>query len=66
MGEEVKREKVVINDGAWIGSHVTILSGTHINNAVLVAANSVIQGKTDEYGIYGGIPAKLLKIAEKQ
>lgn len=64
LGEEVKKEKVVINDGAWIGSHVTVLSGTHINNAVLVAANSVIQGKTEVNGVYGGIPAKLLKIAE--
>jgi acetyltransferase-like isoleucine patch superfamily enzyme len=65
FGEDVKREKVILDDGCWIGSHVTILSGTHINKAVLVAANSVIQGKTEEYGIYGGVPSKLLKIADK-
>ncbi|KAB2914691.1 MAG: acyltransferase [Bacteroidetes bacterium] len=66
FGEEVKKEKVVIDDGSWVGSHVTVLAGAHINKAVLVAANSVISGNTEEYGIYGGVPGKLLKIAEKK
>jgi acetyltransferase-like isoleucine patch superfamily enzyme len=65
FGPPVNEAKVIIDDGSWIASHVTVLSGTHVNKAVLVAANSVIKGATVEYGIYGGVPGKLLKIAEK-
>lgn len=65
FGDDTKKEQVIIGEGSWIGSHVTVLPGADINTAVLVAANSVIQGKTEEYGIYGGIPAKLIKIADK-
>lgn len=64
FGDSVKVEKVVLDSGCWIGAHVTVLPGTHVNKAVLVAANSVIQGATEEYGVYGGIPAKLLKKEE--
>ncbi|HYG14563.1 MAG TPA: acyltransferase [Bacteroidia bacterium] len=66
FGENVRLERVIIKDGAWIATHATLLPGTIINKAVLVAANAVIQGETEEYGIYGGIPARLLKKAVEQ
>lgn len=60
---DVTKEQVIIGKGSWISSHVTILPGTTIKETVLLAANSVIKGKTTKFGVYGGVPAKLIKIA---
>lgn len=62
-GPPINIAKITINKGAWIGAHVTILPGTNIGQASLVAANSVISGYTEDYCIYGGIPAKFIKRA---
>lgn len=61
LGEPKNIGKVNIKNGAWIAAHVTILSNTIIEECVLVAANAVIRGNTERLGVYGGIPAKLIK-----
>lgn len=64
FGEGVKKEKVTISQGSWIGANATILPGTFINQTVLVAANSAIKGQTLAFGIYGGVPAKFIAFAK--
>lgn len=59
-GNPVKTEKVLIQYGSWIGAHATILPGAIINRGVLLAANSVFSGSSEAYGIYGGVPAKMI------
>lgn len=52
---------IVIDDDVWIGINVTILSGVHISRGTIIAAGSVVTKDTEPYGIYGGVPARLIK-----
>lgn len=52
---------IVIEDGAWIGSNVTILPGVHIGKRAVVAAGSVVTKNVEGETIVGGIPAKKIK-----
>lgn len=54
---------IFINKGTWIGADVTILPGVQITGiGVVIAAGSVVTKNINEdYSIYGGTPAKLIK-----
>ena len=52
---------IIIEDGAWIGSGVTILPGVTIGKRAVIAAGSVVTKNVAAESIYGGIPAKLIK-----
>lgn len=59
----VNRKGIFIGDNCWIGAKVTILDGAKIGNGCIIAAGSVvIQGDYADNGIYGGVPAKLIKM----
>lgn len=53
---------VTIEDDVWIGANVTVLDGAHISTGCVIAAGAVVRGKTVPFGVYGGVPAKLLKM----
>lgn len=53
---------IVIDDGVWIGANATILSGVHIAEGCVIAAGAIVTDDTVPYGIYGGVPAKLIKM----
>lgn len=55
------RSPIFINRGSWIGAHATLTSGADIPESTLIAANSVVSKKLLAKGVYGGVPAKLLK-----
>ncbi|WP_430934761.1 acyltransferase [Saccharicrinis sp. 156] len=57
----IVKKPVVIEDGAWIGSGVTILPGISIGKNAVVAAGSVITKDVPELTIWGGVPAKQIK-----
>lgn len=52
---------VTIEDGAWIGSGVTILPGVRIGKRAVVAAGAVVTKDILPETIYGGNPAKIIK-----
>ena len=52
---------VIIGDGVWIGANVFIKENIEIKNNVIVGANSVVITDLEENGIYGGVPAKLIR-----
>ncbi len=52
---------IVIEDDVWISSGARILAGAHIAIGCVIAANAVVKGKTEPHGIYGGVPARLLR-----
>lgn len=52
---------IKVGRGAWITSQCIINGGVEIGSGVLLAANSVANGKLINKGVYGGSPAKLLK-----
>ncbi len=63
-GPPIQMQKVIIQDGCWIGAHATILAGVVLAQTTLLAANSVLSKNTEVKSIYGGVPAKLIKYAE--
>lgn len=52
---------VVIEKNVWIGERVCILSGVHIGEGAIIAANSIVTHDVPEYTLVGGIPAKVIK-----
>ncbi len=52
---------VVIKDFVWIGSRVTILPGTFIEEGAIIQAGSVVHGRIPKYAVAGGNPAKVFK-----
>lgn len=54
---------VIIDDRAWIGSHVIILHSVHIGEGAVVAAGAVVTHDVPPFTIVAGIPAK--KIGER-
>ena len=61
QGHMPSKGGVVIEDDVWLGANVTVLDGALIRKGCVIAANSVVIGETEEYAIYGGIPAKKIK-----
>lgn len=52
---------VVIDSDVWIGSHVTIMSGVHIGDGAVIAANSHVVKDVPPYSIVGGNPARVIR-----
>tara|TARA_R100000935_G_C2823138_1_gene160825 strand:+ start:783 stop:1214 length:432 start_codon:yes stop_codon:yes gene_type:complete len=50
-----------IGDGAWIGAGSTILGGADVGSSSIIAAGAVVCKTLAPGGIYGGVPAKLLR-----
>ncbi|MEI6437735.1 MAG: acyltransferase [Candidatus Omnitrophota bacterium] len=53
--------EIVIEDDVWIGANVVVLPGVRIGRGSIIAAGAVVVKDVAPYGVYGGIPAKLLK-----
>lgn len=56
---------IIIEDDVWLGDGVKVISGNKpikISKGIIVGAGSVVTKNLDvEYGIYAGVPAKLIK-----
>lgn len=52
---------IVMEEFSNVGSNAIVMPGTILRRGVLVAAGSLIIGDTEEWGIYKGNPAKLVK-----
>lgn len=51
----------VIGNDVWIGQNAVILPGVHINDGVIIGANSVVGSDIEPYTIVVGNPAKVLR-----
>lgn len=57
----VERLGISVGADCWIGAKVTVLDGARVGRGCIVAAGSVVTaGSYPDYGIYGGVPARLL------
>jgi len=54
-------KQTIIKDDVWIGARVTILPGKVIGNGVVIGAGSVVTRDLEDFGIYGGNPARLIR-----
>ena len=56
--------EVVIGNNVWLGDKVAVLSGVHIGNNVIVAANAVVTKDIPDGCVAAGVPAKVVKRLE--
>lgn len=51
---------IVVEDDVWLGANVVLLDGAHVATGCVIAAGSLVKGKTEPYGVYGGNPLRLI------
>lgn len=51
-------DSIVIGDGCWLASNVTVTGGVKMGKCTLCCAGSVVTKSTEPYSIMAGIPAK--------
>lgn len=54
-------EPVIMEEFSNIGTNSIVLPGSTLRKGVLLSAGSLLMGDTEEWGIYKGNPAKLVK-----
>lgn len=59
VNKEMDRD-IVVDEDVWIGSHVTLLSGSHLGRGCEVGAGSVVRGNVPPYSIVIGNPCKVV------
>jgi len=60
------RKGITVGRNCWIGAKATILDGAEIGDGCIIAAGAVVtEGKYESNGIYGGVPAQLLKYRDQ-
>ena len=59
-GGNEERGEIIIGSGSWVGGMCSILAGGALGKNCLLASNSVLNKKMEDYSIYGGSPAKLI------
>jgi maltose O-acetyltransferase len=52
---------IVIEDGVWIASRVTLLPGVTIGAGAVVAAGAVVTSSVEPHTLVAGIPARVLR-----
>ena len=52
---------VIVEEDAWVGCNVTLLSGVTIGRGAVIAAGAVVTKDIPPYSIAGGVPAKFIK-----
>lgn len=53
---------VHIGHDVWIGSNVVIIDDVNIGTGAIIAAGSIVTKDVPPYAIYGGVPARLIKM----
>lgn len=56
------RATIVIGEDVWLGANVIVLKGVTIGSGAIVAAGAVVNKSIAENQIWGGIPAKFIKM----
>lgn len=57
-----KVKPTIIGRDVWIGYGTIIMSGVNIGNGAIIAAGSVVTKNIEPYAIYGGNPAKFIRM----
>ena len=60
-----KVDATIVENDVWFGLRTIVFPGLKIAKSSIIGAGAVVTKNTDQYGIYIGIPAKLLKYRSK-
>jgi acetyltransferase-like isoleucine patch superfamily enzyme len=55
---------VVLEDDAWLGTHVVVLPGVTIGKGAVIGSNAVVTKNIPAYQVAAGVPAKIVKERE--
>jgi len=55
-------EEIIIGNDVWIGANSVILKGVIIGDGSIIAAGSVVNKSIPKNEIWGGVPARFIKI----
>lgn len=53
---------IQIGEDVWIGTHVVVLPGVKIGRGAIIAAGSIVNRNIPEFQIWGGVPARFIKM----
>jgi len=56
-----EHRRTIVGNDVWIGSGVIVRDGVLIGDGVIVGAGAVVTKDLAPYGIYGGVPARLIR-----
>lgn len=54
-------QDIIIGNDVWMGFGVQVMSGVTIADGCVIAAGAIVTKNTEPYGVYAGIPARLIK-----
>jgi carbonic anhydrase/acetyltransferase-like protein (isoleucine patch superfamily) len=60
--QPLTKRGVRIGNDVWLGAGVRVLDGAVIGEGAVVAAGAVVRGELEPYGIYAGVPARLVRM----
>ena len=52
---------IIIGQGSWLGANTVLVAGSVVPKSSLIAAGAVVANILTQPGVYGGVPARLLK-----
>ena len=58
------RRGIVIGNDVWLGAGARVLDGAVIEDGCVVGAGAVVRGRLRANGVYGGVPARLLRMRQ--
>lgn len=58
---EAFSDRIIIEDGVWIGARAVVLPGVRIAQGVVIAAGAVVANDCKENGLYAGVPARRVR-----
>jgi virginiamycin A acetyltransferase len=61
QGFQPSRGGIVVEDDVWIGANCVLLDGAYIERGCVIAAGSVVRTRLAAFGVYGGIPTRLIR-----
>ena len=53
---------IVFEGDNWIGANATILRGVTVGRGAIIAAGAVVTKDVTPYSVWGGVPARCLKM----
>ena len=59
-------DSIVVGDGCWLASHVTVTAGVKLGRANLICAGSVVTKSTPDYAIMAGAPPRQIDRIDPQ